>query len=160
MKINRGVYTSKHMEILFFYPDNSPGTDAVPLSKKFNSNDEALPFNKSEVAWKPLIITSIVCNNAFQVSVGCMEHDDVIKWKYFPPYWPFVRRNYRWTVVSPYKGQWLGALMLSFICAKTNGWANNRDAGDLRRYRDFDVTVMGFGRNCNLRVLIIGILMS
>ena len=36
---------------------------------------------------------------------------------------------------SPYKGQWRGALMFSFICAWINGWAHNREAGDLRRYR-------------------------
>ena len=27
-------------------------------------------------------------------SVACM-HDDVIKWKYFPRYWPFVRGIHR-----------------------------------------------------------------
>ena len=32
---------------------------------------------------------------------------------------------------------------ISLICAGTNSWANNRDAGDLRRYRaHYDVTVM------------------
>ena len=31
--------------------------------------------------------------------------------------------------------QWRGALMFSFICAWTNGWVNNRDAGDLRCHR-------------------------
>ena len=31
----------------------------------------------------------------------------------------------------------------SFICAWINGWANNREAGDLRRHRAlYDVTVM------------------
>ena len=30
-------------------------------------------------------------------------HDDVIKWKDFPRYWPFVRGNYRSRVNSPYK---------------------------------------------------------
>ena len=34
----------------------------------------------------------------------------------------------------PHKGQWHGALMFSLICAWTNGWANNRDAGDLGRW--------------------------
>ena len=30
-----------------------------------------------------------------------------------------------------------------FICVWINGWVNNREAGDLRRYRShFDVTVM------------------
>ena len=31
-------------------------------------------------------------------------HDDVIKWKPFPRYWPFVRRIHRWPVNSPHKG--------------------------------------------------------
>ena len=44
---------------------------------------------------------------------------------------------------SPHKGQWHGALMFSLICAWTNGWVNNRDAGDLRRHcAHYDVTVM------------------
>ena len=39
------------------------------------------------------------------------NHDDVIKWKHFPRYWPFVRRIHRSPVNSPHKGQWRGALM-------------------------------------------------
>ena len=36
-----------------------------------------------------------------------------------------------------------GSLMFSLICVWINGWVNNREAGDLRRYRThFDVTVM------------------
>ena len=35
-------------------------------------------------------------------------------------------------MASPHKGQWRGAFMFSLICAWTNGWSNNRDAGDLR----------------------------
>ena len=35
------------------------------------------------------------------------------------------------------------AFMFPLTCARINGWANNREAGDLRRYRDhYDVTVM------------------
>ena len=40
------------------------------------------------------------------------QHDDVIKWKHFPRYWPFGRRSHRSPVNSPHKGQWRGALML------------------------------------------------
>ena len=73
------------------------------------------------------------------------EHDDVIKWKHFPRYWPFVRGIHRSPVNSTHKGQWRGALMLPLICVWTNAWVNNRDAGDLRRYRvHYDVTVMGY----------------
>ena len=47
------------------------------------------------------------------------------------------------SVDSPHKDQWRRALMFSLICAWTNGWANNRDVGDLRRRRaHHDVTVM------------------
>ena len=46
-------------------------------------------------------------------------------------------------VNSPHKGQWRGALMFSLICVWINGWVNNREAGDLRRYRvHYDVIVM------------------
>ena len=58
------------------------------------------------------------------------SHDDVIKWKHFPRYWPFVRRIHRSPVNSPHKGQWRGALMFSLICVWMNGWVNNREAGD------------------------------
>ena len=44
-------------------------------------------------------------------------HDDVIKCKHFPCYWPFVRAIHRSPVDSPHKGQWHGALMFSLICA-------------------------------------------
>ena len=58
------------------------------------------------------------------------SHDDVIKWKHFPHYWPFVRGIHRSPVNSPHKGQWHGAYMFSLICAWINGWVNNREAGD------------------------------
>ena len=62
-------------------------------------------------------------------------HDDVINWKDFPRYWPFVRGIHRSTVNSPHNGQWRGALMFSFICVWINSWVNNCEAGDLRRHR-------------------------
>ena len=46
-----------------------------------------------------------------------LRHDDVIKWKYFLRYWPFVWGIHRSPVNSPHKGQWRGALMFSGICA-------------------------------------------
>ena len=70
-------------------------------------------------------------------------HDDVIKWKHFLRYCPFVRGIHWSPVNSPHKGQWRGALMLTLTCARINGWVNNREAGGLRRYRThYDVIVM------------------
>ena len=69
--------------------------------------------------------------------------DDVIKWKHFPRYWPFVRGIHRSPVNSPHKGMWHGTLMFSLIYARINGWVNNRKSVDLRRHRThYDVNVM------------------
>ena len=72
-----------------------------------------------------------------------LNQDDIIKWKHFPRYCPFVRGIHRSPVNSPHKGQWCGALIFSLICTWINGWVNNREAGDLRRHRaHYDVSVM------------------
>ena len=72
-----------------------------------------------------------------------VSYDDIIKWKHFPRYWPFVRGIHRSPVNSPHKGQWRGALMFSLISTWINVWVNNREAGDLRRHRaHYDVIVM------------------
>ena len=69
--------------------------------------------------------------------------DDVIKWKHFPRYWPFVWGIQRAPLNSPHRGQWHGALMFSLICSRINGWVNNSEAGDLRRHcTHYDVIVM------------------
>ena len=55
----------------------------------------------------------------------------------------FVRGIHRFPVNSLHKGQWRGALMFSLICVWINGWENNSESGDLRRYRaHYDVIVM------------------
>ena len=77
-----------------------------------------------------------------QVSMDYISHDDIIKWKQFPRYWPFVRGIHRWPVNSPHKGQWRRALMFYLICARINGWINNREAGGLGRHcAHYDVIV-------------------
>ena len=84
------------------------------------------------------------CNPLLSHS-NLLTHDDVIKRKHFPRYWPFVRGIHRSLVNSPYKGQWRGALMFSLIGVWRNGWANNGDAGDSSPFRPhYDVNVMNF----------------
>ena len=82
-------------------------------------------------------------------------HDDVIKWKHFARYWPFVRGIHRSPVNSPHKGQWRRALVFSLICPRINGWVNNGDAGDLRRHRaHYDVIEMFYCLlHCGARLL-------
>ena len=84
--------------------------------------------------WAPHLHRKVIFRN---------DHDDVIKWKHFPRYWPFVRGIHRSPVNSPHKGQWRRALMFTLICVWINGCVNNREAGDLRRYcAHYGVTVM------------------
>ena len=63
----------------------------------------------------------------------------------------------RW--IPPHKGQWRGALTFSLICVWINGWVNNREAGDLRRYRTHhDVIVMwGQEMRCLLWVKVLSL---
>ena len=86
------------------------------------------------------------------IASSSQYHDDIIKWKHFPRYSPFVRGIHRSPVNSPHKGQWRGALMFPLICDWINYWVNNREAGDLRRYRaHYDVTVIQYlSSECHL----------
>ena len=74
-----------------------------------------------------------------------LSYDDVIKWKHFPRYRPFLRGIHRSPVNSPHKGQWRGALMFSLICVWINVWVNNGEAADLRCHRPhYNVIIMIF----------------
>ena len=73
----------------------------------------------------------------------------------FPRYWPFLRGIHWSPVDSPHNGQWRGALMLSLMCAWTNGSSIKRDAVDLRRHRAHDdVTVMSVASLSTVMLLI------
>ena len=90
------------------------------------------------------LFSALLYQDAF-ISQHEIFHDEVIKWKHFPHYWPFVRGIHRSPVNSPHKGQWCWALMFSLIGNWINGWVNNCEAGDLRRHRaHYGVTVMHF----------------
>ena len=70
-------------------------------------------------------------------------HDDVIKWKYFPRYWPFVQgfTGDRWSPRTKASDAELWCFL--WPAPWINGWVNNREAGDLRRHRAHcDVIVM------------------
>ena len=90
-----------------------------------------------------LLETNLNCDGTSVDEMVSLLHGDVIKWKHFQRYWPFVRGIHWGPVNSPHKGQWREALMLSLICAWIDGSVNNREAGDLRRHRaHYDVAVM------------------
>ena len=104
-------------------------------------DDKQIVFTFSLIFWQWDGTCSWNCYS--QETTTHLYQYDVMTWKHFPGYWPFVRGIHRSPVNSPHKGQWRGALMSSLICARTNGWVNNREAGDLRSNRGhYDVTVM------------------
>ena len=68
----------------------------------------------------------------------------------FSCYCPLVRGIHRSPVNSLHKGQWREALRISLICAGTNSWVNNHEAGDLRCYpAHYDVTLMHWKLSCS-----------
>ena len=89
-------------------------------------------------------VTCRFCLKKFRIkTVHCSDHacifyfihDNIIKWRHSPHYWPFVWGIHLSPVNCPHKGQWRGALMVSLIWAWTNGWVNNGQAGDLKHFR-------------------------
>ena len=86
-----------------------------------------------------------------------LAHDDVIKWKHFPRYWPFVREIHRSPVNSPHRGQWRGDLMFSLICAWINkilskqSWGRRFETLSLPLWRHSNETIwsraMKLGQN-------------
>ena len=97
---------------------------------------------------RQMFFFSVAIWNPSPIVCSCKSHDDDNKWKHFSRYWPFVRGIHRSPVISSHKGQWRRAGMFSLICVWINGWVNNREAGDLRRYRaHHDVSVMLCGHS-------------
>ena len=93
--------------------------------------------------WQPHDITTNVGLTRWELSKA---HDDVIKWKHFPRYWPFVRAIHRSPVTGEFPSQMPKTRSFNFfflICDRINDRVNNREVGDLRRHRaHYDVTVM------------------
>ena len=148
-------YTTSNLEFITF----GPCIVLVSGHRNFEWSTLTVRYQNKSSSWPAFqqvmsVGNTYRCPNAEEPTLHCIEndtptpaitctHDDVIKWKHFPRYWPFVRGIHRSPMNSPHKGQWRGALMFSLNCARTNGWANNGEVGDLRRYRaHYHVIVM------------------
>ena len=104
-----------------------------------NTLPNSLAYKRSPITRRLLTLMSCI-NNIYAVQI---LHDDVIKWKHFPRYWPFVRGIHLSSVNSPHKCQWRVALMFSLNCPLNKRLSNNRKVGDLRRHcAHYDVIVM------------------
>ena len=107
-------------------------TPSRPLWRHCNVSDFPVPHNVFGFVFFVSLTACYViwryCLGIIGSDDGLLPHDDVIKWKHFPPYWPYVRGIHRSPVNYPHKGQWRGALMFYLICAWINGWANNYKA--------------------------------
>ena len=94
--------------------------------------------------WYALLIHAPISNKILNLMTSS-------KWKHFPRYWPFVWGIHRSPVNSYPQRPVTRSFDIFLICAPTNGWANNRDAGDLRRHRaHYEIIVM----NCRLAMLL------
>ena len=74
---------------------------------------------------------------------------DVIEWKPFSRYWPFVGEIHRSPVNSPHKGQWRGALVFSLMYV-----LNKRMSKQSWGWR-FEMPLRSLWRHCNGHRIII-----
>ena len=128
-------------------------------------------FALSIPAWKGISRSNIRCTNRLKwgISQSTYIAYNIFFLTRIKTWWRHQMKTFsallvicagiHWSPVnSPHKGQWHGALMFTLICARINGWVNNRGAGDLRRNRaHYGVIVMiRYQRNC-CRITIIEI---
>ena len=77
-------------------------------------------------AFSDVLVFWWLCNNRLCISLRATSYDDVINWKHF-------------RVTGPLCGEFTGHRWIP----RTNGWVNNREAGDVRRHSThYDVNVM------------------
>ena len=100
------------MKCMFFTTEYHPSHSSATFCK----SEDIFPLNVLTRNWKKIGATED------GMVPATARQDDVIKWKHFPRYWPFVRGIHRWPVNSPHKGQWRGALTFSLICALSKQW--------------------------------------
>ena len=125
--VKANIHTVKHMAQPINVYKLQVSFDQNNLSSgwlRFNRSPFGMVDGDHPVYWR-------YCSSSCLKNLMCILviHDDVIKWKDFPRYWPFVRGIHRSPVNSPHKGQWHGALMFSLICDWINGWVNDHEAG-------------------------------
>ena len=92
---------------------NQNNPPSLAVAKRSVLNKVIWPFVPYGLAHDPKLVK---WGSTWARLCGSHIHDDVIKWKHFPRYWPFVRGIHRSPVNSPHKSQWRGALMFSLIC--------------------------------------------
>ena len=104
--------------------------------------------------WSMTVVTTtaLLAGVIFQISRKRKSaHYEITYWVYRNTWWRHQMETWsrNWfcegDLQATATGQWRGALMFSLVCAWTNDWADNRDAGDLRRHSAHcDAIVMQF----------------
>ena len=112
--------------------------------KLVTGNNNELPWNTQtpRVYWN-----GGVCDTP---SSRLPYNNDVIRWKHYQHYWPFVRGIHWSPVDSPHKGQWRGALMFSLICARADNYWSKQS-----RRRWFETPMRPICRYCNATASVI-----
>ena len=87
-----------------------------PMTTLVTDVNNLIKFIFKIIILKPFIEMQVRARrgSAGKPFIDTYYHDEVIKWKLFQHYWPFVQEIYQSLVNSPHKGPWPGALM--FLC--------------------------------------------
>ena len=134
---------------LFLVPFEDVGNTKLSLCHLRTSFSEIPPVVTPPISWIIFICGTNITHGDDHPNVSrsrstICSHDDVIKWKHFPRYWPFVRGSHRWIPLTEASDAELW----------TNGWVNNRCAGDLRHHcAHYDVIVMSTQRPAHRHLL-------
>ena len=131
--------------ILWIGPSGTNSSEILIEIHTFSFKENAFEMSGN---WRPFLsIKGLLCRYlgcfclmAIAADNDDVAHDDVIKWKHFPRYWPFVGGIHRSPENSSHKGQWRGALDVFF-----DRRPNKRLSKQSRRRWFDDVSVMRHG---------------
>ena len=103
--------------------------------------------------WSLIVIR---INNLLLIGQFFLSHEDVIKWKHFPRYWPLCVWNSPVTGEFPSQRPVTRSFDVFFERGLDKHRVNNPDAGDLRRHRAHNnVTVMNVGYTALYAILVV-----
>ena len=85
------------------FSEESINLGFTSVSKDATSSDPEIKQDYSSPTPNPVPFDEVNLHMGYDQHT--CYHDDVIKWKHFPRYWPFVRGIHRSPVNSPHKGQ-------------------------------------------------------
>ena len=130
---------------LSFFCGEFTGDRWIPRTKASNAENVSIWWRHHGLVQEK--VTSLLMPWSYVFLASTHRHDDVIKWRHFPHYWPFVRGIQRSLIIPITKSSdaelWCFHLPLMFY------WCLNKELGKQSRRRWYETPSRSLWCHCN-----------